>query len=71
MSVSCDSKILKKEKFLCQGVVINRYYVCKHLRKHNILKIKVSGSYVTAKTSRNSNYCANVLSSIDIKFAHT
>ena len=65
ISVICDSKILKKEK-LYQDVVINRYYICKHLRKHNILKIKVSVSYVTAKTSRNSNYCANVLSSIDI-----
>ena len=34
------------------------------------MSVSVLVPYVAAKTSRNSNYCAKVLSSIDIKSAH-
>ena len=67
----------EQNKILCKYLKkvfssIDTNYICKHLRKHNVLK-KSSVSVICdskLKTSRNSNYCAKVSSSIDIKSAH-
>lgn len=67
----------EQNKILCKYLKkvfssIDTNYICKHLRKHNVLK-KSSVSVICdskLKTSRNSNHCAKVSSSIDIKSAH-